>query len=488
MSKGENITISRAEYQELLNKSSEVDWLKDQLEQLKRMIFGQKRERFISSDPNQRVLFDLPAEEAPEKETEQISYTREKPKKNKKQPLRAEIPNHFPRKTKILEPENIPADARKIGESITEILEYIPANVYVLKFIRPKYIVENNDEETKIAIAPLPSLPISKGNAGASMIAHILISKFIDHLPYFRQSKIFKRQNLYIPDSTIGGWANTAITNWLAPLWEAMKTKMVETDYLMANETPIPVLTKDKPGSTHRGYHWVYYDPVRKMAVFDYQESRGREGPKNFLKDFKGTLQTDGYSAYDKLGNKIKFLACFAHARRKFEIALKNDPVRAKRALMLIQELYEIEREAGEAELSFDEIKTLRQEKSVPVLKKFEKFLIEEKPRVLPKSAIGKAFSYTLHLWPRLKGYVEDGRYKLDNNLIENSLRGVALGRKNYLFAGSHEGAKNAAIVYSLVTTCKINDIEPFQWLKETLETIPDYPAKHLYKLIPGQK
>ena len=488
MADSDNITISKAEYQELLSFKSKAEWLQFQLTQLQRMLFGQKRERFVSPDPDQGVLFDLPAEETPVKETEEISYTRNKPKKDKKHPLRAELPANLPRKIKVIEPENILENARKIGESITEILEYIPASAYVLKIIRPKYIIETNDEETKIVIAPLPSLPIPKGNAGASMIAHILVSKFIDHLPYYRQSKIFKRQNLHIPDSTIGGWANTAIANWLAPLWETMKAKMLETDYLMADETPIPVLTKDKPGATHRGYHWVYHDPVRKMAVFDYQESRGREGPKKFLKNFKGTLQTDGYSAYDKLGNKINFLACFAHARRKFDIALDNDPVRAKKALTIIQDLYKIEREARESELSFDQVKLLRQEKSVPLLKKFEQFLIEEKPRVLPKSAIGKAFGYSLHLWPRLKHYVDDGRFRIDNNLIENSIRGVALGRKNYLFAGSHDGARNAAIVYSLVTTCKINDIEPFEWLKETLEIIPDYPANQLYKLIPGQK
>jgi len=173
-------------------------------------------------------------------------------------------------------------------------------------------------------------------------------------------------------------------------------------------------------------------------------------------------------------------MACMAHARRKYEKSLDNDPKLAQKALTIIQDLYKVEREAREKELSYDEIKLLRQEKSVEILDKFEKFLIEEKPRVLPKSAIGKAFDYTLHLWPRLKRYVEDGRFKIDNNLIENSIRPIAIGRKNYLFAGSHDGARNA--------TCKLNDIEPFEWLKNALETIPDYQANQLHKLIPGQK
>lgn len=264
MANSENITIPKAEYQELLKKVSEVELLRQQLADLQRMIFGQKRERFILPDPNQGVLFDFPAEEVQEKQTQEITYTRIKPVKEKKRPLRAELPPHLPRREEIIEPENLPENARKIGESITEILEYEPASIYVRRIVRPKYITETNDEATKIEIAPLPSLPVPKGNAGASMIAHILVSKFIDHLPYYRQSKIFKRQNLHIPDSTIGGWANTAIRNRLLPLWETMKSKIADTDYLMADETPIPVLSEDKPGATHRGYHWVYYDPIRK--------------------------------------------------------------------------------------------------------------------------------------------------------------------------------------------------------------------------------
>ena len=490
MTTGETITISKAEYQELLDFKAEVGLLKHQLAELRRMLFGQKRERFISPDPAQGVLFDLPVQETPEKQVEEITYTRNKPKKDKKQPLRAEIPSHLPRKEEIIEPENIPENAIKIGEKITEILEYKAADIYVRKIIRPQYIVESSDEKTKIEIAQLPSLPIPKGNAGPSMIAHIWVNKFVDHLPYYRQSKIFKRQGLYIADSTIGGWSNIAISRWLTPLWEAMKEKIIETDYLMADETPIPVLTEDKPGATHRGYHWVYYDPVRKIVVFDYQESRGREGPKKFLENFSGYLQTDGYVVYENLAppGKITLMACMAHTRRKYQQSLDNDPKLAQKALTIIQDLYKVERETREKELPYDEIKLLRQEKSVEILDKFEKFLIEEKPRVLPKSAIGKAFEYTLHLWPRLKRYVEDGRFKIDNNLIENSIRPVAIGRKNYLFAGSHDGARNAAVIYSLLATCKLNDIEPFEWLKNALETIPDYQANQLHKLIPGQK
>ena len=255
----------------------------------------------------------------------------------------------------------------------------------------------------------------------------------------------------------------------------------------MADETPIPVLTEDKPGATHRGYHWVYYDPVNKLVCFDYRQSRGREGPKSFLQDFSGYLQSDGYSAYDNLGppGKITHLACFAHARRKFEHALDNDRERAEKALTLIGQLYDVEREARDKQLSYDVIKDLRENQSVGVLKELEAWLIDQEPVVLPKSAIGIAIRYTLSLWPRLKKYTEDGRLQIDNNLIENSIRPVALGRKNYLFAGSHEGAQKAAIIYSLLATCKIRGVEPYAWLKYVLETVPDYPTNQLENLLP---
>lgn len=485
------ITISNEQYQKFLKQESEIEWLKHQLSELQRMIFGAKSERFIAPDPSQLNLFDFPAITTPEKQTQEITYTRTKPETlEKKQPLRAELPAHLPRKVEVIEPENLPEGAKKIGNAITEVLEYEPASMYVRQIVRPKYIVESTDEFTRIEIAQLPSLPIPKGNAGASVIAHILVSKFVDHLPYYRQSKIFKRQNLHIPDSTIGSWANTAIGNWLSPVWEALKNRLLKSQYLMADETPIPVLSEDKPGATHRGYHWVYYDPVNRLVLFDYRQTRGREGPRSLLKDFTGYLQSDGYNAYNELGppGKITHLACWAHARRKFEHALNNDPVKAEKMLSWIRKLYDIERQAKENRLLPEQIKELRQIASVPVLAEIEEWLIEQKPVVLPKSAIGVAVNYTLGLWTRLKKYVDDGNLQIDNNLVENSIRPVALGRKNYLFAGSHDGAQRAAVIYSLLATCKLNDIEPYQYLKNLLEIIPEYPVNQLDNLLPVNK
>lgn len=479
------VTITKAEYEGL---KSELAYFKFQLSELKRMIFGAKSERFVTSDPNQPTLFELPADEAVESPKEEITYTRNKPRE-KKQPLRLELAAHLPRREEIIEPVDIPQNAKKIGEAVTELLEYEPANAYVRRIVRPKYIVEQNDEETLIVVAPLPSLPIPKGNAGGSMLAHILVSKFVDHLPFYRQVQIFKRQDLNIAESTLGGWFNAGC-DLLLPLYESLKTQLLASDYLMADETPIPVLTQDKPGATHKGYHWVYYDPVRKLVLFDYQKTRGREGPDEFLKNYCGHLQTDGYTAYNNLKNhsNITLMACMAHSRRKFEHALDNNPVLAGQAMKMFQELYNIERYASEASLSTDAIKELRQKESKPILEKLEAWLKEQIICTLPKSTIGSAIAYTLTLWPRLIRYIDDGRFHIDNNLIENSIRVVALGRKNYMFAGSHDAAQQAAVIYSLLGTCKINGIEPFAYLTKTLSAIPDQLANQLHTLLPGQK
>jgi len=488
MKSTETIAISKAEYLELLDFKAQVSMLKHELGELKRLIFGAKSERFIAPIPNQPTLFELPESENIEKSKEEITYTRTKPEA-KNHPLRLELPAHLPRKTEIIEPENLPEGAIKIGVIKTEILDYTPASAYVREILRIKYIISQNDEQTQIVTATLPSLPIPKGNAGAGLLAHILVSKFVDHLPFYRQVQMFKRQKLTIPESTMGGWFN-ASCRLLEPLYNELKNRVISSDYLMADETPIPVQTNDKPGATHKGYHWVYYDPVIKLVLFDYQKTRSREGPDELLKNFTGHLQTDGYTAYNNLknGSNITQLACMAHARRKFEHAKDNDPALATQALALFHKLYEIEREAREQKLAHDDIKNLRQQKSLPVLKEMETWLNKNLNLVLPKSAIGQAIAYTLSLWPRLIRYVNEGRFVIDNNLIENSIRPVALGRKNYMFAGSHDAAQQAAIVYSLLASCKINNVEPFEWLSNTLSVISNHPADQLYTLLPVQK
>ena len=486
MASTEQILISKEEFETL---KSENAWLKHQLAELKRLIYGAKSERFVSTNPDQATLFDLPSEQPQEKATEEITYTRNKPQVEKKQPLRLELPSHLERREEVIDPENLPKGAIKIGEAVTEVLEYEPASAYVRRIVRNKYIVEQTDEETRFAIAPLPTLPIPKGNAGASMISHLLVSKFVDHLPFYRQVQILKRQKLEIAESTINGWFNAGC-DLLNPLYMALKTQMLSSDYLMADETPIPVQTKDKPGATHKGYHWVYYDPVHRLVLFDYRKSRGMEGPDEMFKEFAGYLQTDGYNAYDHFEKQpqITLLACMAHARRKFQHAQENNPTMAGDALKMFQALYDIERDIRDGNMEPDAIKILRQERSKPVLNEMGVWLREQIVLVPPKSAIGVAMAYTLNLWPRLVRYIDDGRFHIDNNLIENSIRPVALGRKNYLFAGSHEAAQQAAVIYSVLATCKLHGVEPFAYLTKTLSVIPDFPANQLLTLLPGQK
>jgi transposase len=253
MANDETVTISRSEYEGM---RQQIGYLTQQLAEMKRLIFGTKRERFISAENlAQGNLFNLPAAETIKQEEEEITYTRRK-SGEKKQLLCTESPAHLPRKEKVIEPEAVPEGAKMIGQAVTEILEYEPATLYVRRIVRNKYILESTDEGTEIIIASLPTLPIPKGNAGAGLLAYLLISKFSDHLPFYRQVQMFKRQGINLDESTVIGWF-TAASKLIEPLYETLKTKVISTDYLMADETPIPVLTKDKPGATHKGYHWV---------------------------------------------------------------------------------------------------------------------------------------------------------------------------------------------------------------------------------------
>jgi transposase len=467
-------------------QEQKITYLAHELAQLKRMIFGSKRERFVPSESGQLAL-ELEGVEAVDsavgQEKEQINYTR---KKKKGKAVRLELPSHLPRQTQTIEPGNVVEGARKIGESITEILEYNPGKLYVKKYVRPKYVQAGAQGEEEIVIGGLPTLPIPQGNAGPGLLTHLLISKFVDHLPFYRQVQQFKREGVKIAESTITGWFNAAC-RLLEPLYEELRKKAQQATYLNGDETPIPVQSSEKKGSTHTGYHWVYRAPLEKLVCFDYQKSRGREGPEIFLENFQGALQTDGYKAYEIFNSKpgVTLLACMAHARRYFEKALKNDPERAGYMLSKIQELYAIERRSKEMGFSYEQRYYYRKRKAKPILKEIEKWLKTNIYEVLPKSAIGEAIAYTLKLWPRLKGYMRNGQWEIDNNMVENSIRPVALGRKNYLFAGSHQAAQNAAMLYSFLGTCKMNDIEPFQWLKETLTKIPDCKVNDLEKLLP---
>jgi len=476
------VIISKKELTEL---TLERDELKRQLKELKRMIFGSKSERFVPVDDKQLSLFEdmiAKTQEAIEKHT--VVYQREKAKKKKEQAVRSAIPAHFPRVEEIIEPENIDSNAVKIGEEITELLEIKPLSVFVRRIVRPKYALP---KEQGVVIADLPSLPIPKSNASASLLAFILISKFVDHLPLYRLLQIFRRQELVISKSTIGGWVSKT-SELLQPLYDSFKRKFLEdVDYIQADESPIKVQDKIKKKTTHRGFMWVYRNPEENLILFDYHKGRGKNVPEEFFANFTGTLQSDGYKVYKNLVTKgdISLLGCMAHARRYFEKALTNDPPRADHILLIIQKLYAIERKLKERQVSCEVVKRYRMQYALPILNELEAYLKSEKDKVLPKSSIGIAINYTLNIFDDLKGYINDGRFEIDNNNIENAIRPLAIGRKNYLFAGSHESAQNIAMFYSFFATCRTHNINPHTWLCDVINRIPEHKANKLDELLP---
>lgn len=469
---------------ELLRKNvileQEIAYLKEELAQLKRMVFGSKKERFIPSDTTQQSLFDC-TDEAVEPQKETVTYQREKSGKKGKA-KRLLLPAHLLREEEIIEPEGINTDSTKIGEKISEVLEYTPGKLFVKKTVRPVY-----KQGDQVKVADLPTQVISGGNAGASLLSYLLVSKFIDHLPFYRQVQIFKRDGMKIPESTITGWFRKTC-ELLEPLYDEMLSRIRDSDYIQADESPIPVLSSQKPCSTHRGYHWVFHLPKERIVIFQYDPSRGQSVPMDILDKFSGCLQTDGYAGYNEIARRkdVTQIGCMAHARRKFEASLENDPELANHALVEIQKLYAMERYFKENELSTDRIKVLRQQDAVPVLEGFKAWLDNQYARVLPKSAIGKAIAYALKLWPQLTRYTQNGEWAIDNNAVENKIRPMALGRKNYLFAGSHQAAQQAAMMYSLFATCKLNGIEPLEWLSETLRKLPDYKVNQIQSLLPN--
>jgi len=467
----------------------QVQELQQQLDKLLKLFKGSRSERF-TPDGSQLSLFDIEqAETAPEK-TEEITYTR-KVKEGKK-PVRQPLPESLPRVVYVVEPDGIdPATAKLIGQEVTEVLEYEPGKLYVNKIVRNKYITGKAGEngQAQFAIAPIPTTlqPIAKSNVGPGLLARIITAKYEDHLPLYRQRRMLLRDKVDIAESTIGDWVKQGL-DLLTPLFEHLTTKIKSSGYLMADESPIAVLESVKPGATHKGYYWVYFDPVSHLIAFQYHKSRSGDAPAGVLNDFKGYLQTDGYAAYNQFENnkEITQLCCLAHIRRKFFDALQNDKANADHALGLIGKLYDIERQAREENMDFDARKTLRQENAVPILKELKAWMLETFEKVVPRSAIGKAITYSLTLWPRLENYLLDGKLEIDNNWVENKIRPLAIGRKNYLFAGSHESAARAGYIYSLFAMCRMEGINPEQWLTHTLANIQEHKINKIEDLLPA--
>jgi transposase len=470
-------------------KEAEVNALKFQLEQLRRMLFGSKRERFVAAEhPSQtRLEFDIDEqvlEAAIEADKQEVTYTREKPRKP--HPGRLELPSHLPIVETVIEPETDTTGMKRVGEEVTDELEYTPASLFINRIIRPKYITrEDTDGRQKQVIAELDR-PIPRCIAGASLLAHVLVMKFVFHMPLYRQLQVFKMEGVHVHTNTLDSWMSLAAAH-VRPLYAVHKAYILESNYLQADESTIKVLDRDKPGATHQGYMWVYHSPPQRAVFFEYKRGRGADAPKANLQEFTGFLQTDGYVVYDAYDSKegVVHLSCWAHARRMFDRALENDRARASHVLALVQQLYDVERVARDGGYTPVQRHELRLERSLPLLNLIGKYIADNRDSVLPQSPIGKAFAYCANRWDNLLNYLKDGILEIDSNLVENAIRPLALGRKNYLFAGSHDAAQNIAMFYSFFASCKKNDINPHKWLEYVIRNINDSKTSQLKNLLP---
>ena len=491
-----------------LNQENKV--LKQELEykdfviaKLQKMLFGSTSERFTPEQiSNQMSLFNELAGKQGEVESEQvaeekeiITYERDKARKNKKTGGRIPLPEDLPRVEIVIEPTEDIRGMVKINEEITEILDIIPPVFQVIRIIRPIYAKPKAAQEigtSPIFIADLPSRPIDKGIPSARLLAYLLVSKFVDHLPYYRQVKMFQRVGVDIKTKTINGWI-AKVCVLLKPLYDAFVKHHFTKPYLQGDETTIKVLRvkkSGKKGKAHTGYYWVYYDPIDNQVVFIFDPGRGRKYPVEHLRNFKGKLQTDGlgvYVEFDKL-DYITLFGCMAHVRRKFFDALKNDEARATKVLGMIQRLYKIEAHAREEKYTPAQRLELRQQKAAPIMAELKTYLDDEydSKQVLPKSAIGIAIQYALGQWWKIERYLTDGTVEIDNNLVENAIRPVALGRKNYLFAGSEQGAKWGAMIYTFLASASRHGHNPMEYLADVLRRLPDTKKSQLHELFPA--
>ncbi len=476
------------------SKDREIEKLRHQwqLAMLKR--FGSSSEKL---SPNQMRLFDeaqaISSEEYGAIESVEERITIPEHSRRKRHP-RA-LPKELPREQIIHDvPETEKRCAcgqalHKMGEERTEKFDIIPAQLKVIEHIRYKYACRRCEGGVKTAALPAQAIPKSIATAG--LLAYVLVSKFCDHLPLYRQEKIFQRMGIDLPDQTLSSWVIRSAAV-LKPLVEALRAAIRTSDYVQADESPVQVLKHPNKENASRGYMWVYRAaPDGRVAlVYDYHDNRCGENAEQFLQGFHGKLQTDAFSGYHGFDTTpgIVTAACWAHVRRKYMEIVKTTKTkgRAHYAVSQIQKLYAIEKEARELNYPFDQRQRLRQTQAKPILDAFKEWLDRSIEQVPPKSPIGSAIAYNHKLWPKLMRYVDYGDLEIDTNFVENAIRPFAIGRRNWLFCGNHRGAEAAAIIYSLVMTCKANRIEPYAYLKYVLDRLPSYRSDQgLKKFLP---
>ncbi len=477
----------------LEEKDEKIADLQFRLNNLERALFGKSSERHLPvlQIPNQPSLFELEAaiQNSEPVKTTVNQHNREKALADKENHNgRNAFPKHIERVEEIIEPEGDLSAYKYIGDEVTEKLDYVPGKIIVKRIVRKKYVKINNQEDrTEIIIGKLPSSPIEKGIPTAMLLAWLIAEKFVYHIPFHRTLQKFSHQGISIKPSTVSGWMRQC-SRLLLLLYDKLLEKVLAQDYLMVDETPLLVMDKDKEGGTHLGYLWAYYAPLTKMVFFQYQPGRHAAWPKETLNSFKGYMQTDGYVVYKDLhlhNRNIIPMNCMAHARRKFDEAKMHNRETSEQGLNYFHQLYEVERYARENNFTFEQRYNLRLERSVPILSDMETWIKNNCKRFNKKSPTYTALAYTLERWANLKVYLQDGRLEIDNNLVENSIRPCALGKNNFMFAGSHDAAQSIAMMYSFTGTCRMQSKDPLTWLALTLEKLPDAKGKDIENFLP---
>ena len=474
----------------LTSRTSEIERLMLLVEKLQRMLFGAKSEKVLRQiDQLELQLEELQAANAVEEFT--ATAVAERPATAR--PFRRPLPEHLPREVHTHMPNHEACPdcggrLRELGEDVAEMLEYVRASFKVLRHVRPKLSCDACD---RIVQAPAPSRPIDRGLAGPGLLAHVLVSKYADHMPLYRQSEIYAREGVDLDRSTLAGWVG-ATSELLAPLVEAVRDHVLSATKLHADDTPVPVLAPGN-GKTKTGRLWTYVrddrpsgDTAAPAVWFAYSPDRRGERPRQHLKHYKGALQADAYAGFQQLyeDGSIVEVACWAHTRRKFhEIHIAHSSPITGEAIERIAALYAIE---AEIRGSTPEIrKSIRQARARPMLDRMNAWLEDTLAKLSRKSDTAAAIRYALSRWPALTRYADDGQLEIDNNAAERALRVVALGRKNYLFAGSNAGGERAAAIYSLLGSAKLNGLDPEFYLHHVLDRIADHPINRINELLP---
>lgn len=400
---------------------------------------------------------------------------------------RRKLPENLKRETELVDvPESVKQATggawQKIGEEISEKLDYTPSSLFVRRIVRPKYVVRfpDKDQPDELRIAELPPEALPKSKAAPGLVADVIVSKLVDHLPLYRQEQRYTRQGFPIARSTLCGWLAEA-AEVLTPLWHCLRERVLAANIVNTDDTPVPVQDPDRE-HCRTGRIWAYVS--EHGTVYDATEDRSRDGPLAFLKDFRGYLQCDAYAGYDELFRRshgtIVEVGCWAHARRKFVEAQKTSLREAHEAVARIKQLYSVEHEAK----AFDAAArmSLRRERSVPLLESLKERLDELALTALPKSPLGEAVTYARNQWAALNVYVTDGALAMDNNVAERAVKPFAIGRKNWLFFGSDDGGRRLAI---FTETCRQFGVNPWTWLKETLTQLPVTTPDQLGTLLP---